>query len=311
MNRPVRSLKDELHSSERMNIPTQLGCALEQRKPCCNGLGYRLGAKGSLTHAELCECVRECQSCFGQNRRMVNGGSKPCASPAPSRVVSLINSACLPARYSTALVKTFANFSGNGKDVITRLTQWMKDFDIHNPKGLILGGSVGVGKTYLLAAVAKHFASIGISVRFVDFFQLLLELKAGYAQDKNDSRVLQEAIEVDVLFIDELGKGRNSDWELSILDQLVMGRYNQNKVIIASTNYDFKPSDRVQLNHGSLDDKRPGAFELDRFEPLEQRIGSRIYSRLIETSDLIELTGEDFRKRNLQEKIAPHRGVRK
>ncbi|MES2743790.1 MAG: ATP-binding protein [Bdellovibrionota bacterium] len=311
MERPVRSLKEELHSHERITIPTQLGCALEQKKPCCNGIGYRLRAQGSLTQAILCDCVKECQSCFGQNRRMVDGGSKPCHTPAPSRVASLINAACLPARYSTAMLDSFSNFTGNGREVVQRLSQWMREFDIQTPKGLILGGAVGVGKTFLLAAIAKNFANKGISVRFVDFFQLLLELKAGYAQDKNDSRVLTEAIEVDVLFIDELGKGRNSDWELSILDQLVMGRYNQNKVIIASTNYDFKPTDRVNMSNGSLDEKRPGAFELDRFESLEQRIGARIYSRLVETSDLIELTGDDFRKRNLQEKIAPSRGLRR
>ncbi|MFY7927952.1 MAG: hypothetical protein ACOVS5_03695, partial [Oligoflexus sp.] len=83
-----------------------------------------------------------------------------------------------------------------------------------------------------------------------------------------------------------------------------MGRYNRNKIIVASTNYDLKPSDRVQLGHGALDEKKPsGGFELDRYESLEQRVGSRIYSRLFETSDFLELTGEDFRKRSLQEKL--------
>lgn len=296
MDRSVRSLKDELHSDKRIAIPTQLGCALEKPKSCCNGVGYRLRPHGSLTQAMLCSCVQNCQSCFGQNRRVVNGASQPCQTPAPSRVVSLINSACLPARYSTAMLNSFSNFSGNGKDVVKQLSQWMREFDLNNPRGLILGGPVGVGKTYLLAALAKNFAQKGISIRFVDFFQLLLELKATYAQDKNDSKVLREAIEVDILIIDELGKGRNSDWELSVLDQLVMGRYNQNKIIVASTNYSLKASDRVQLNKNvALDDKRPGSFELDRYESLEQRIGQRIFSRLMETSNLIELTGKDFR----------------
>ncbi|MBC7531108.1 MAG: ATP-binding protein [Oligoflexus sp.] len=311
MERPVRSLKTELFNPNRADINQELGCALKQKQSCCDGIGYRLKANGSLTQAVVCECVMQCQSCFGLNRRMVNGVSKPCHTPAPSRVASLINAACLPARYCTAKLDSFTNFSGNGKEVTRNLSTWIREFDIDNPKGLILGGPVGVGKTYLLAAIAKNFANKGISVRFVDFFLLLQELKTGYAQDKNDSRVLNEAIAVDVLFIDELGKGRNSDWELSILDQLVMGRYNQNKVMICSTNYDFKPSERVNMTNGSLDDKRPGAFELDRFENLEQRIGSRIYSRLVESSDLIELTGDDYRKRNLQEKIQPTRGVRR
>lgn len=303
MNR-VRSLKDELHSNDTREIPPQ-PCSLAQKKTCCNGAGYRLTTKGSLTHAELCKCVMECPSCFGLNRYVENGASKVCADPAPSRVATLINCAQLPARYATAQVKAFSNFSGNGKESVAKVTQWIKEFDIEKPKGLILGGSVGLGKTYLLVSIAKYFASIGMTVRFVDFFQLLFELKEGYEKKQNDSRVLREAIEVDVLFIDELGKGRSSDWELSILDQLVMGRYNQNKVIVATTNYDLKPTDVVDVRRKSqkaLDENRPGSFQL-QYEPLEERIGTRIYSRLVETSEFLIMHGDDFRKKDINKKL--------
>lgn len=111
-----------------------------------------------------------------------------------------------------------------------------------------------------------------------------------------------DIIEFDILFVDELGKGRNSDWELSVLDQLIMGRYNRNKIIVASTKYDLKPNTRVNYST-NLDERKPGSFELDRFESLEKRIDPRIYSRLFETSEFIELTGEDFRKRALDEKL--------
>lgn len=304
MDRPLRSLRDELMHTPGAQRTVDLGCALENKSSCCDGIGFRLQARGSLTHASLCSCVQECQSCFGQNRRLINGQSKVCRTPAPSRVVNLINNACIPARYCGAKLDSFSNFSGNGREVVQRVWQWMRDFDLNKPRGMILGGPVGVGKTYLLAAIAKNFASRGISVRFVDFFQLLLELKSGYANDKNDAGLLGELIEVDILLVDELGKGRNSDWEASILDQLVMGRYNRNKILVASTNYDLKPSDRVNhLGNTSLDEKKPGSFDLDRFESLEQRVGSRIYSRLFETSDFLELNGEDFRKRSLAEKL--------
>ena len=53
-------------------------------------------------------------------------------------------------------------------------------------------------------------------------------------------------MDVDILFIDELGKGRNTDFELTILDQLVMGRYNQNKMIVASTNCHLKETEQVR-----------------------------------------------------------------
>ena len=39
-----------------------------------------------------------------------------------------------------------------------------------------------------------------------------------------------------------------------------------------------------------------GQFELFNDESLESRIGLRIYSRLVETSHLVELTGDDYRQ---------------
>ncbi len=302
MDRPSRSLKEELHQAPTHEIPS-LGCALERRSSCCDGIGYRLQPKGSLTHAELCSCVQECASCFGQNRRMVDGVAKTCRTPAPSRVVTLINNATLPARYSGARLDSFSNFTGNGRDIVQRVSHWKDDFQLDKPRGLLLSGPVGVGKTYLLAALAKSFAAKGVSVRFVDFFQLLLALKAGYAEDKNEAGLLNEMIEVDILMIDELGKGRCSDWELSVLDQLVMGRYNRNKIIVASTNYSLKPLTRVNTHNVSLDGTGSSStFDLDTSESLEKRITSRVFSRLCETSDFIELKGEDFRRLSNQEK---------
>ena len=163
---------------------------------------------------------------------MVQGMSCPCRRPSPERVVNILNGAGIPSRYGTAKLDKFCNFTGNGKETLQAIAMWLREFKSNESKGLILGGPVGVGKTYLLSAIAKNFAARGRTIKFVDFFQLLNELKAAYSDAKSDANVLKPLIHVDVLIIDELGKGRNSDWEMSILDQVVMGRYNQNKIIV-------------------------------------------------------------------------------
>ena len=48
----------------------------------------------------------------------------------------------------------------------------------------------------------------GVSVKFVDFFQLLAEIKASFSKKESEELILKPLIEVDVLCIDELGKGR-------------------------------------------------------------------------------------------------------
>lgn len=273
-------------------------CALQQKLSCCDGIGFRIGTEGAFLKAALCSCVSSCPHCFGKARQMTAEGSKQCRTPNPSRVVSILNTSMIPARYAAVRLEHFSNFTGNGREVCHAIQGWSREFKRGESRGLLMSGPVGVGKTYILAAIAKSFAYRGYTVRFVDFFQLLNELKAGYANEKADSTTIRSLIDVDLLVIDELGKGRNSDWELSIIDQLVMGRYNQNKPIVASTNYSLQSDRRVDLDLES----QHRSFDLNQFESLESRVGARIFSRLIETCLLVELTGHDFRKRHLDEK---------
>ena len=75
----------------------------------------------------------------------------------------------------------------------------------------------------------------GVAVRFMEFSRLLSLLKEGYSEGRSDAPVLTELAEVEVL-ADELGKGRLSDWELTIIDEVV-SRYNAMGCTLATTNY--------------------------------------------------------------------------
>lgn len=298
----MRNLRDELH--DQTPSPTRdaaMSCAIEQQLSCCNGVGFHLDTSGAFTTAQLCACIATCPLCYGQTRRMQNGVMVNCRDLIPQRVVNLINAAEIPARYGMARLETFANFSGNGSEVVQSVNKWLQSFTPQDQKGLVITGPVGVGKTYLLAAIAKGLIKKGLAVRFVDFFQLLNDLKAAYAADQADANVLKPLINIDVLIIDELGKGRNSDWELSVLDQLVMGRYNQRKTIIASTNYPLQggetPSSHLYQRPLDFGGESKAQFANDMFTPLETRVGKRIFSRLCEMTQFIELRGEDFRRR--------------
>lgn len=279
----------------------QLPCNLKKMLTCCGGKGYQVTAKGALAHAELCHCVKDCPACLGRARQLSGNDSKPCLTPAPNSVVSLINSAMIPARYAEAQLSKFSNYSGNAREIIDGLNRWKARFKPVKSSGVIIEGPVGVGKTYLLAALAKEFAERGMSVRFTDFFQLLGVLKAGFSEGKADSAQLMPLINVDVLFIDELGKGRNNEFELTILDQLVSGRYNQSKTIIATTNYRLDL--RVGAHEFNIALDQPGGgpsgdFASERFVGLEQRVGPRIFSRLKEMTTFVKLSGDDYRRRD-------------
>ena len=298
MTKTTRKLLQELHNKQPISVQKRglSGiCALKLKFDCCDGKGFNIITEGPYTRGEVCPCVQTCSACFGQTRVIKDGYASLCRSPSPNRICSILNNAKIPSRYGYATLKGFSNHPGNCIQRLGQIVEWLKSFDKSTSKGLVLEGPVGIGKTYIIAAIAHACARLGISVQFVDFFQLLSELKAGYSSNKADSDLIKPMIDVDVLIIDELGKGRNSDWEISVLDQLVMGRYNQNKPIIASTNYKMKNSDNIPLFKRQLDQPESSFREAQFEDSLEDRVGERIFSRLMETCHIIEMQGDNFR----------------
>lgn len=308
--KPPRNLQAELRHRQLYDqgIPSANAqasgamCQLKMQLNCCQGRGFTITTTGALTRAQVCSCVTSCQVCLGQARFLQDNKAVPCHKPHPRVVANLLNGIGLPSRYGLASLSQFNNFTGNGQETLKAIKSWAHGYE-KSQRGLLLEGPVGVGKTYILAALAKGLAARGFSVKFVDFFQLLSQLKANYSANRADDATLKPLIDVDILIIDELGKGRNSDWELSILDQLVMGRYNQNKTILASTNYTTTTRKAAPLYPQHLDSGETfnKGFRENQFDQtLEERVGSRIYSRLLETCLFLKLSGDDFRRRFAQ-----------
>ena len=277
----------------------QRSCSLSYQQACCQGTGYVVQAVGGLARAARCECVLRCPLCVGSNLLAVDGVSRPCKQPSPGAVIARLNRASIPARFAQATLGNFSNLNGDMKKHLKTLCAWLKEFKPASSRGLVLSGPVGLGKTHLLIALTKELIAKGISVKFVDFFQLLSILRDGFASDRSELSTLEPLIAVDVLAIDEIGKGRNSEWEKNILDQLIMGRYNRNRTVIASTNYRLTAPKTVKRGSFNVpldteeDSQRPPEYSGKELRAL---VGDRTYSRLVEITDFYELHGEDFRQ---------------
>ncbi|MCY4380090.1 MAG: ATP-binding protein [Proteobacteria bacterium] len=310
---PVALLDDLLTSwspDDPVLSSAEDSCALQEGCPVnsCAGKGYILTAEGSTIQAKLCPCVLDCPECVGQGftHNLSSGRSQFCIPIPPQKIVALYSDSHLPRRYLHASLDGekggFRNFSGNADRVLTQLKDYVASFPSkflpqkslsYDPKGLILSGPVGVGKTFLLVSLAKKFIAKGYQVKFVDFFRLIAEIQGGLSNKESPIRILDPLIDVEILLIDELGKGRNSEFESTILDQIIMGRYNQNKPIIATTNYSLtQPSYQKSVNLKSSHN----SFSPDYFGSLKDRVGSRIFSRLFESCRMVALQGNDYRK---------------
>ncbi len=174
---------------------------------------------------------------------------------------------------------------GNLKIVHAKLNKWVNGYT-PGGKGLLLHGSVGTGKTRLLCLLLRELTlEKGITCRFVEFSHLLGELKSQFDRGQGVNAILEELVKLDVLAIDELGKSGRTEWELSILDELVSKRYNSGGTTLFTTNQLITPPKTITSAQTN--------------QTLEERVQVRIFSRLQEMAEFMEVDtdGRDFRKK--------------
>lgn len=78
-------------------------------------------------------------------------------------------------------------------------------------KGVFLHGPFGVGKTYLLSAMANALVKRGIKVAFVYLPDMIRELKSAIGNNSLE-KLVYEIKHVDVLILDDIGSEMNTQW---------------------------------------------------------------------------------------------------
>lgn len=286
---------------------TQTITSLEQfERVCdvCDSRRYVIEPAGDESVARRCaSCFDECPACEGEGFEYYEDDKgyeyvKPCSvCGSLDARISAFNGAHIPRKYANS--SRFEDFRrlddrgrpiGNLKEVHLRLYNFATAFT-PGDQGFLLWGDVGTGKTHLLATVARYLTiDKGISTRFIEFSHLLSALRQQFDMGRGEGAVLGPLTSVPVLAIDELGKGRNNDWQLSIIDELISKRYNSGLTTLFTTNY---PIEAAKMG---ADADRAEMRRKATLETLRERVGERIYSRLHEMSDFIEIDSPDFRK---------------
>ncbi len=269
----------------------QLHPNIDARCPKCLGDGYLIERDGEYAVARRCPCVGRCPHCrdtgWVASSKERRAPKSRCICGVLERRIKAFIEARIPARHSAS---TRANWDASGARmqgfmaVNGYIRSWEPDED---NRGLVLYGDVGRGKTHLLVALIRDLIfEQGVTARFVEFSHLVGDLKAGFDMGRGTHALLDPLVRVDVLAIDELGKGRNTEFEGTIVDEIVSRRYNAASVILATTNY----------APGAATGQAASNFAAKKSVPtLPDRVGDRVYSRLREMCDFVQCTGTDFR----------------
>ena len=106
--------------------------------------------------------------------------------------------------------------------------------------GLLLTGSIGVGKTHLAVGILQALvAERGAYGLFYDYRDLLKQVQNSYNQEvaATELEVLRPVFEAEVLVLDELGAAKPTDWVWDTVAHILNTRYNDRRTTIITTNY--------------------------------------------------------------------------
>jgi primosomal protein DnaI len=149
------------------------------------------------------------------------------------------------------------------------------------PKGLYLYGSFGVGKTYILGAIANELASHKISSMLVYVPEFMRELKGSFQNSSLDEK-LDVVKKIPVLMLDDIGAESMSSWMRDdILGTILQYRMLENYPTFFSSNFNLK-----QLQHHLAFSQR------GEEEPVK---AARIMERIKHMAIPIELIGRNRR----------------
>jgi DNA replication protein DnaC len=250
----------------------------------CRGTGWKLvqradGAPGRV--AVACDCGMEDRASRVMERARIPKRYEHCDFESYSTDVGLTPQQTESLKKAKLLTEGF-----------------VREYPGSSEKGLLFMGPSGVGKTHLAVAALKELIHRGHAGLFCDYRELLKEIQASYnpASESTEMKILEPIRTVEILVLDDLGASKPSDWVRDIVGIVLNARYNENRTTIVTTNYLDNPvseGETTRLPNGKL-------IPATREDALEQRIGSRMRSRLYEMCRTVEVSAPDFRREKTQ-----------
>lgn len=200
-------------------------------------------------------------------------------------VASRIQTISMPKDIQNASLKEYERTSGRGDawisafEFVDAYTAAPKDFH----KGIYFVGSFGVGKTYLLGAIARDLAEAGYMTTLLHFPTFAVEMKQAIGKETVGPE-LTRVKQAPILMIDDIGADSLSSWiRDEVLGVILQYRMQEHLPTFFSSNFSM---DELE-EHLSVTQR-------GEIEPLKAK---RIMERIRYLSQEVSMSGRNRRER--------------
>ena len=119
----------------------------------------------------------------------------------------------------------------------TTCEKWANEYPNSTYRDLVLTGGTGLGKTFLLRAMAERLIERDLNVLIISAYRMLEILRKGFFENDDSA---EELLEAEVLMIDDLGsEPLMQNVTVEQLFNLINERQNRNLSTVISTNLDM------------------------------------------------------------------------
>lgn len=200
------------------------------------------------------------------------------------KIKNRIQSVYLPKDLKNATFESF-EVTKRRQEALEKAMTFIESF-IENPKGfhkgLYLHGAFGVGKTYLLGAVAHELSEQGYPSTIVHFPTFAVEMKNSIGKNTTEDK-LDSFKRAKLLMIDDIGADSMSSWiRDDVLGVILQYRMQEELPTFFTSNF----------NMNQLENEHLTISQRGENEPLKAR---RIMERIRFLSEEVEMSGENRR----------------
>lgn len=198
------------------------------------------------------------------------------------KLQGLIQSLYIPKDVLQATMKDFALDDGGRIQALNLAEQFLAEYEEgKQQKGLYLYGKFGVGKTYILGAIANELARRRVATMIVYVPEFFRELKASIQNNTMEGK-LEAVKKAPVLMLDDVGAESMSSWVRDeILSPILQYRMQEKLPTFFTSNFNFE-----ELTHHFTYSQRGEA---------EQMKANRIMERIKYLTVPVEVEGKNRR----------------